>query len=53
MGSPQQPSRAQYAALEESRNLQQLSSPAWLCIQSIAVFALKFILPRRACLWLD
>ena len=46
MGSPQQPSPAQYSTLEKAGNLQLLSSPEWLHTDNRRV-SLKFNLPRQ------
>jgi xylan 1,4-beta-xylosidase len=46
MGSPQQPSPAQYATLEKSGNLQSLSSPEWRDTSNQRL-DLKFSLPRQ------
>jgi xylan 1,4-beta-xylosidase len=46
MGSPQQPTPAQYAALEAAGQLHQLTSPAWVTPQQGAV-DLTFALPRQ------
>lgn len=46
MGSPQQPSPEQYAALESAGQLQMLSSPAWITPARGSVL-LEFPLPRQ------
>jgi xylan 1,4-beta-xylosidase len=47
MGSPQQPSPAQYAALEWAGQLQLLASPAWVRFDSGTIH-MNFALPRQA-----
>ena len=46
MGSPQQPTPEQYAALESAGQLQLLTSPQWMTPQQGAV-SLSFTLPRQ------
>jgi xylan 1,4-beta-xylosidase len=46
MGSPQQPSPAQYSTLEKAGNLQLLSSPEWRHTENRRV-SLRFNLPRQ------
>jgi len=47
MGSPQQPSSEQYAALEAAGRLEQLDSPRWLPVQEGAV-KLDLMVPRQS-----
>ena len=47
MGSPQEPTPEQYAALESAGQLQALDSPRWVTPTKSAVI-LKFVLPRQA-----
>jgi xylan 1,4-beta-xylosidase len=47
MGSPQNPSEAQYRQLETAGQLQLLGSPAWIAIDRGGVH-LQFALPRQA-----
>ena len=47
MGSPQQPTAEQYAALESAGRLQMLESQRWVAVQSGQV-RLTFPLPRQA-----
>jgi xylan 1,4-beta-xylosidase len=47
MGSPEQPSEAQYQELQDAGQLQLLSSPAWMSIERATV-RLQFALPRQA-----
>jgi xylan 1,4-beta-xylosidase len=47
MGSPQQPSPEQYAALEEAGELQQADSPQWITVQS-GETKLGLVLPRQS-----
>ena len=47
MGSPQDPSPAQYAALEAAGQLQMLGSPAWMPAEN-GKLTLRFSLPRQS-----
>jgi xylan 1,4-beta-xylosidase len=47
MGSPQQPSAAQYQQLQEAGQLQLLSSPTWIPIER-GTLHLQFALPRQS-----
>jgi len=47
MGSPQQPTPEQYAALEAAGQLQELASPLWLDLEENEA-KLSFTLPRQA-----
>jgi xylan 1,4-beta-xylosidase len=47
MGSPEQPTAAQYQQLQEAAQLQQWNSPSWLPVQQGCV-RLQFPLPRQA-----
>jgi xylan 1,4-beta-xylosidase len=46
MGSPEQPSEAQYRQLQDAGQLQQLNSPSWVPVQQGSV-RLQFSLPRQ------
>ncbi|MGA2429723.1 MAG: beta-xylosidase [Candidatus Acidiferrum sp.] len=46
MGSPEQPSEAQYQQLQDAGQLQLLSSPEWMSIERATV-RLQFALPRQ------
>ncbi len=48
MGSPQQPSPAQYAQLEQASELSQLQSPSWATPNADGNLTLTFNLPRQA-----
>ena len=47
MGSPEQPSPEQYAALEAAGDLQQLNSPQWIAVQD-AELRLDLTFPRQS-----
>ena len=47
MGSPEQPSEAQYRQLQDAGQLQQLNSPSWVPVQQGSV-GVQFMLPRQA-----
>jgi xylan 1,4-beta-xylosidase len=47
MGSPQQPTAEQYAALEEAGELQQVDSPHWISLKQGAT-KLDLQLPRES-----
>lgn len=47
MGSPQQPTAEQYAALEKSSQLEMLNSPEWVRAPNDNLM-LRFVLPRQA-----
>ena len=47
MGSPQNPSAEQYAALEESGQLQELESPRWIPVTN-GKAAIEITMPRQA-----
>jgi xylan 1,4-beta-xylosidase len=47
MGSPQQPSAEQYAALEASGQLQELDSPRWITVKG-GEAAIEITMPRQA-----
>jgi xylan 1,4-beta-xylosidase len=48
MGSPQNPSPEQYAAIKAAGQLQLLDSPRWVRAASDGTLSLSFSLPRQA-----